>query len=104
MMGNIDCAKPMKYSFISPASEILILISMIIISGSCKHKDTLSETKIMFLHHSTGGVIWQGEKTSLVTKAAEKLSPRLAKLIGEKDDLPKLFDKYNKEHNTNYII
>ncbi len=59
---------------------------------------------IIYLHHSTGGVIWQGTKASIVTRAARKFSPKLAGLVGKKALIPSLFDKYNKENNKNYLI
>jgi hypothetical protein len=59
---------------------------------------------IIFLHHSTGGVIWKGTKTSLVTKAAGRISKRLADIIDKKARLPLFFDKYNKEYDKNYHI
>jgi hypothetical protein len=59
---------------------------------------------IIFLHHSTGGVIWKGNTTSMVTKAAGRISNRLADFIGKKAQLPLLFEKFNAAHNKNYNI
>ncbi len=63
-----------------------------------------SNLRIIFLHHSTGGVIWQGERASIITKAARKISPKLAEMVGKRALIPSLFDKYNKENNKNYLI
>jgi hypothetical protein len=60
--------------------------------------------KIIFLHHSTGSVIWQGGEASLFTKAVRRISSRLADAIGHKAKLPLLFEKYNEENNKNYLI
>jgi len=54
---------------------------------SCKQGSKDDETKILFLHHSTGGVIWQGASSN-----------------SKRGDLPVLFAKYNKENQTNYLI
>ena len=59
---------------------------------------------IIYLHHSTGGVIWQGEKASIFTRAARKISTGLSEAIGGKAKLPSLFEKYNQENNKNYLI
>lgn len=72
--------------------------------NSCKQKERISDMNIIYLHHSTGGVIWQGEKPSIITRAARKVSTGLADALGGKARLPLLFDKYNKENNKNYLI
>ena len=59
---------------------------------------------ILYIHHSTGGVIWQGEKASIIMRAARKISTKLAEAVGSKAKLPSLFDKYNQENNKNYLI
>lgn len=55
--------------------------------SSCRQESRAHETNILFLHHSTGGVIWQGTASS-----------------PKKADLPQLFARYNKEKQTNYVI
>ncbi len=70
---------------------------------SCNDNEKKSEMNIIFLHHSTGGVIWQGEKPSLVTRVVRKISPGLAETLGQAK-LPILFKEYNQEHNRNYKI
>jgi hypothetical protein len=82
-------------------SIVLLLIIPLI---SCRQKVINTDMNIIFLQHSTGGVIWQGGNTSLVTKAAMRISRRLGEIIGTKAQLPLLFEKYNKEHNKNYVI
>jgi len=77
---------------------------MIVPLISCKHKEKSPEINIIFLHHSTGDIIWRGAEKSFFTKATRRISTSLADIIGEKDNLPLLFEKYNKEHNTNYRI
>jgi hypothetical protein len=59
---------------------------------------------IIYLHHSTGGIIWQSDKASIINRAARKISKRLADTIGFKGRIPMLMDSYNKENNKNYHI
>ncbi len=86
--------------------KIAIFTSLLIIVPlhSCKQKEKTSDMNIIYLHHSTGGVIWQGTKRSIVTRAANKISPKLADIVGQKARLPLLVEKYNKENNKNYLI
>mgnify|MGYP007111981998 FL=1 len=42
-----------------------ILIILVVSLNSCKEKEKTSDMNILYIHHSTGGVIWQGEKASL---------------------------------------
>jgi len=87
-------------------SKLAILFaSLFIISmSSCKQKEKPSDMNILYLHHSTGGVIWKGAKNSLFTKVSWRISKKLTKKIGTKDRLPLFFEKFNKEHNKNYHI
>ena len=64
----------MKLRFITFA----LLIAMVSLN-SCKQKEKTSDMNILYLHHSTGGVIWQGEKPSIITRAARKVSTRLGR-------------------------
>jgi len=70
---------------------------------SCNDKEKTSEMNIIYLHHSTGGVIWQGEKPSLITRAVRKISPGLVETLGHAK-LPILFKEYNQDNNKNYLI
>jgi hypothetical protein len=83
---------------------ISIALFLMIMLDSCKYKKVPSDRNIMFLHHSTGEIIWNGTNPSLTKKIAKKISKRLANFIGVKAELPKLIKKYNKEQNKNYLI
>ena len=85
-------------------SIFFIIILFAIPLNSCKQKEKTSDMNILYLHHSTGGVIWQGEKPSIITRAARKVSTGLADALGGKAKLPAFFDKYNKENSKNYLI
>ncbi|MCJ7447999.1 MAG: hypothetical protein MUO72_09910 [Bacteroidales bacterium] len=82
----------------------LIVLLMIIAFNACKQKETTSDMNIIFLHHSTGEVIWKGYSNSLIIKAVRRISTKFADLISKKARLPLLFETYNKEHNKNYLI
>ena len=83
---------------------VLLVVLTMIPFVSCGKKEKTPDQNIIFLHHSTGAVIWYGKETSLVTKAAKKVSKRLAEIVGTKAQLPILFDKYNKQNGKNYAI
>jgi len=59
---------------------------------------------ILFLHHSTGSVIWRGAQASLLARAVDKISPRLASRLDKNARLPLLIEQYNKENNRQYQI
>jgi hypothetical protein len=88
----------MKLKFIIFA----LLIAMVSLN-SCNQKEKISDMNIIYLHHSTGGAIWQGEKASIITRAARKISTKLAEAVG-KANLPLLFDTYNEANGKNYMI
>lgn len=71
---------------------------------TCKPKEKQSDMNIIYLHHSTGGVIWNAKKASLFTKIVRRISPKFAEMVTSQAKLPKLFDKYNKEYKKNYLI
>jgi hypothetical protein len=82
----------------------LIVLFMLILIISCRYSEKKSEMNIIFLHHSTGAVIWKGTSTSLITKVARRINTKFADIVDTKARLPILFEKYNKEYNTNYLI
>lgn len=75
-------------------------------SNSCRQPEMSPEFRIIFLHHSTGGVIWRGtsNSNSFVTKVARKISTRLLRILESNAQLPLLFKEYNKQNHTNYNI
>lgn len=78
--------------------SLLLLASLI----SCKKKEDIPETEIIFLHHSTGLKIW-GVENSLATSVAFRLN-KFYDFIGRNANLPMMFKEYNSEHKTNYKI
>jgi len=67
-------------------------------------KGSNNEIRILFLHHSTGQNIWNGKRSTLLSKIIGKVSPGLSYKFYKKAALPVLFEEYNKKHNTKYII
>ena len=65
----------------SITSTLAILI-LLFLAVSCGQESKSPYMNIIFLHHSTGGVIWNGNNHSL----------------------KQLFKEYNKEFDTNYFI
>jgi hypothetical protein len=87
-------------------SALIFSISVLILiaANSCSHTEQVYDNKIVFLHHSTGGIIWQGDEITLIQRIAGRVSPRLIHVIGKKAKLPLLFKEYNNVNNKNYII
>ena len=83
---------------------IFLVFLMIILLSSCKQKEKASDMNIIFLHHSTGEIIWNGTPPSAVKKAAGKISNKLADIFSSKARLPLLFEEYNEEYDKNYLI
>lgn len=81
---------------------VLILLTCLI--SACKKKVQVSDVSIIYLHHSTGEVIWQGHSSSFMAKALSKISPGLADYLSPKAMLPSLFEEYNEDNDKNYVI
>ena len=78
------------YSYLS----ILIIISMNSCGGKQEHPGP--DRSIIFLHHSTGNNIWQGDKSTVKSKIQRKL--------GGGSAVKGWFKEYNQENGTNYKI
>lgn len=73
-------------------------MASIVFYVSCSgEKGSGDSVNIIFLHHSTGGVIWDGD-LSQVNPDVVKDNPRL------KAQIPLLFAQFNKETSKNYLI
>jgi len=64
---------------------------------SCSEKMSDESTNIIFLHHSTGSFIWDGD-ISQADPVAVAENPRI------KAQIPLLFAHYNKINSSNYVI
>jgi len=71
---------------------------------SCDHDNNKPEMNIIFLHHSTGKVIWQGDRDNMVYNIIGRFSSRAAEILRPKGLLPSLIENYNKKNEINYSI
>ena len=71
---------------------------------SCNNKDNSSDLNIVFLHHSTGEIIWNGAPPNIIQRVAKKISDRFENVISKNAMLPSLISKHNKENSTHYSI
>jgi hypothetical protein len=76
-------------------SYLLIIVLTIIPLISCVRKEKNVTTKVIFLHHSTGGVIWEGKNSTKIVRVVGKISGRLATILKPKAELPALFKKHS---------
>jgi hypothetical protein len=76
---------------------IVFNITISLLTVQCSNNEAVkkNEYKILFLHHSTGSVIWKGGSKSVEIKGIR---------IGAEYDIPKWFEKYNKTKGTSYQI
>jgi hypothetical protein len=77
--------------------HVLILTLFTILVGACSEKKVplSKEYKILFLHHSTGAVIYKGEGSSINI---------LGKHFSEHFDVADWFEKFNKGKDTAYEL
>ena len=85
-------------------SFFLILIIILINVPGCKNssENEKDATNIIYLHHSTGKIVWQGKESTikkLVPERFEKYIPELTKPA-----IVKYLKDYNKENGTSYQI
>ena len=84
---------------------IFAISLMIILAISCGQGTNSSDMNIIFLHHSTGRIIWNGgNNPSKITKFAGRISNRLERILHTSAQLRQLFKEYDKENKTNYSI
>jgi len=87
-------------------SRLLLLIAICtMVLYSCNDKlTTAPEYKIIFLHHSTGGVIWKGSSQSSMENLTRRISKNLSTIIAREPEMKKLINKINNQKGTNYQI
>jgi hypothetical protein len=84
----------------------IFLIVMILVFGCTGHsiKDMMhTSAKIVFLHHSTGEAVWEGNTWNIRYKAGQILR----KLTGrpyQNSSIPRYFKVHNKRFHTSYQI
>lgn len=88
----------------SLTASVIISVFIMTTLNSCRKDATSSDIKIVFLHHSTGEILWNGAPPSLLKRALGKISERLADFVCKKAELPAMIEKYNKENSKQYLI
>jgi hypothetical protein len=81
---------------------VLVMV-MMIAATSCKKTGPTSGIRILFLHHSTGQIIWNGGKSGLIFRITGKINTILGRK-NKKALIPSLFFEHNKQFGTNYDI
>jgi len=86
----------------------LILVSTIVITLitfiSCKQSGDTPDINIVFLHHSTGKVIWRGGKDQIIFKIAGRLGTKVAERVEQRAALPALLNKYSMKQGVDIRI
>lgn len=75
-----------------------VVFAVLMLSVSCTQKEE-PEVKVIYLHHSTGGVIWRGDATSVFAKIARRISKK-----APSGELPALIRDHNRKNRSNYLI
>lgn len=78
---------------------VFIVSALFLFLFSCNPVERNPEIDIVFLHHSTGGVIWRGDANSVFAKIARRISNSYPS-----GELPSLIKRYNKINHKNYQI
>jgi hypothetical protein len=76
-----------------------ISLFYLIFNSSCVKDNNQSSTEIIFLHHSTGNVIWKGNENGLIKKVVDKIAGSYLA-----DELPSLIREHNRATGSNYVI
>lgn len=84
--------------------KLSLIIALILITMSCKNNDPNGTVKILYLHHSTGQIIWDGDRTNFVSNLLSKVSVRVSRKFYRKANIPSSFNKYNRRNQRNYFI
>lgn len=80
------------------------MIILVLIFASCRNEAGSEKNNVLFLHHSTGAVLWQGNSSSILQSYAAKISDRLANMVAPKGQLQVLIENHNKVNRKNYVI
>lgn len=81
--------------------KVFVYSVLIISLNACNDKKT-EYMNIIFLHHSTGAVIW-GDPT-ILSRVVGKINKDIAYKFYGKNSLPAMFSKYNSDYSKTYKI
>lgn len=76
-----------------------LTLLLILLLTACNIKEKEPDSRIVFLHHSTGDVIWQGDSNTLFNKILRRISKN-----AHTGELPKLIKQHNKTISKFYTI
>lgn len=76
----------------------IVVFAVLMLSVSCTQKEE-PDVKVIYLHHSTGGVIWRGDATSVFSKIVRRISKK-----APSGELPALIREHNRKNRKNYLI
>ena len=86
----------------------IVLLSMLVFAFtaiySCKKTNDSPEVNIVFLHHSTGKVIWRGGENKLLFRIAGRMGTKFAEKAEQRAALPSLLNKYSRQQEINIRI
>lgn len=84
-------------NFLKKTYRLTVLLLITLAFQQCMNKDVSTDNKynILFLHHSTGSVIFEGGSKSISIRGYR---------IGEKSAVPKWLANYNRSKRTSYHI
>lgn len=84
---------------------IILIFTLVYSCNTSENTPNMTnEVNVLFLHHSTGAVIWNSNSPSLLLKVIRRISPSLFNKLAKKPQLPLMFNKYNKKNHTNYKV
>lgn len=84
--------------------SLIIIVVLSVCFLACQGEIKEPDIRVLFLHHSTGRIIWQGGDRALAAKIAGKISENLSEKIQNKSGLPALFAKHNKSGGITYLV
>ena len=80
-----------------------VVIALIAIS-SCKKTGDTPDVNIIFLHHSTGKVLWRAGKNPIIFRIASRMGTKFAEKAEQTAALPSLLKKYSRQHDVDIRI
>jgi len=87
---------------VKPILSILLILALAL--SSCRSDTNGNGIDIVFLHHSTGKVIWRGGKDPIIFRIAGRLGTKFADRAEQRAALPSLLNKYSRQQGIDIRI
>jgi len=87
---------------VKPILSILLILALAL--SSCRSDTGGNGIDIVFLHHSTGKVIWRGGKDPIIFRIAGRLGTKFADRAEQRAALPSLLNKYSRQQGIDIRI